>query len=106
MLRASSKKTPMFLATVDSGTAVSLSFLCGIESLIFICGAHIRIISVFVALNFSLFNSATQSWMRMTTWIVSSTERETQLGMISIQVKVYPVSTCDITEWSSVANKH
>ena len=32
------------------------------------------------------------------------TEGEIQLGVISIQVNVYPVSTCNITEWSSVAN--
>ena len=80
MLRVSPKKTPMFLATVDTGTTVSPSSMCGIESLVYICGAHITIISVFLQLNFSLFifiqscNSATQFWMRVTAWIVSSSE--------------------------------
>ena len=78
MLSASSKYTPMFFATVDTGTTILPSSMSGIESLVFICGAHITIISVFVALNFSLFifiqscHSATQSWMRVTAWIVSS----------------------------------
>ena len=30
------KRTPMFLATVHTGTTVSQSFICGIESLVFI----------------------------------------------------------------------
>ena len=55
MLRASSKKRLMFLATVEIGTTVLPSSMCGIESLFLICGAHITIISVFAALNLSLF---------------------------------------------------
>ena len=40
MPRASSKKTPMFLATVEICTMVLPSSMCGIESLFLICGAH------------------------------------------------------------------
>ena len=36
MLRLFSKRTPMFLATVHTGTTVSQSVMCGIESLVFI----------------------------------------------------------------------